>query len=251
MNKNRVLWGLLAFVLLFSVIFSSARAGEEKALTLIIYMAGSDLETQNGSASADIQEMLSSGCDFSRVNIVLLAGGAESWRLGLSSGELSAIQLGSRGMRVLERFPLTSMGAPETLSSFLSWSVERFPAQEYALVFWNHGGGPMEGVCYDELFGRDHLSLSELSEALEASPFGPERPLSWIGFDACMMASLETAGVCALHECQSGNGARRGLGLQLSLPGGGAGRRSGGREGDCGRLYGSQRGERFGDTLLH
>ena len=196
MNKNRVLWGLLAFVLLFSVIFSSARAGEEKALTLIIYMAGSDLETQNGSASADIQEMLSSGCDFSRVNIVLLAGGAESWRLGLSSGELSAIQLGSRGMRVLERFPLTSMGAPETLSSFLSWSVERFPAQEYALVFWNHGGGPMEGVCYDELFGRDHLSLSELSEALEASPFGPERPLSWIGFDACMMASLETAGVC-------------------------------------------------------
>ena len=190
MNKNRVLWGLLAFVLLFSVIFSSAWAGEEKALTLMIYMAGSDLETQNGSASADIQEMLSSGCDFSRVNIVLLAGGAESWRLGLSSGELSAIQLGSRGMRVLERFPLTSMGAPETLSSFLSWSVERFPAQEYALVFWNHGGGPMEGVCYDELFGRDHLSLSELSEALEASPFGPERPLSWIGFDACMMASL-------------------------------------------------------------
>ena len=64
MNKNRVLWGLLAFVLLFSVIFSSARAGEEKALTLIIYMAGSDLETQNGSASADIQEMLSSGCVF-------------------------------------------------------------------------------------------------------------------------------------------------------------------------------------------
>ncbi|MCR4875998.1 MAG: hypothetical protein K5922_02365 [Clostridiales bacterium] len=176
---------------------SAGAASAEKNLTLMVYMAGSDLETQNGAATADIQEMLASGCDFSRVNLVILAGGAEQWHMGLSSDELSVIELGARGMRIRERFPKASMGAPETLSTFLSYAKEHFPARNYALVFWNHGGGPLEGVCYDELYGRDRLSMEELAEALEASPFSGEERLNWIGFDACLMAALETASVCA------------------------------------------------------
>ena len=196
MKIKRILifWALLLWGL--GICGHPAQASGEKTLTLMIYMAGSDLETQNGAATADIREMLGSGCDFFRVNILILAGGAETWHLGLNPGELSLLQLGEKGMRVLERFPLANMGEPETLTSFLSWSVSHYPAENYALIFWNHGGGPMEGVCYDELFGRDKLTLRELTEALDASPFGPERPLNWIGFDACMMASVETANVC-------------------------------------------------------
>ena len=183
--------------LLGGLSFPRPAAAEEKDLTLMIYMAGSDLETQNGAASADIREMLDAGCDFSRMNVVILAGGAERWHLGLSPDELSVLQLGARGMRVVQRLPLASMGQPDTLTSFLNYAVSAFPARDYALIFWNHGGGPMEGVCYDEKFNRDRLSLPELDRALAAGPFSPERPLSWIGFDACLMASVEAAGVCS------------------------------------------------------
>ncbi|MBR3643544.1 MAG: hypothetical protein IKN57_08560, partial [Parasporobacterium sp.] len=51
---------------------------------------------------------------------------------------------------------------------------------------------PMEGLCWDILYENDRLSLSELKEALEGSPFR-EKPLEWIGFDACLMSSLEIA----------------------------------------------------------
>lgn len=188
---------LCMLVLLCGLSFPCPAAAAEKDLTLMIYMAGSDLETQNGAASADIREMLDAGCDFGRMNVVILAGGAERWHLGLNPEELSVLQLGVRGMRVVQRLPQASMGQPDTLTSFLNYAVSAFPAKDYALIFWNHGGGPMEGVCYDEKYNRDRLSLPELDRALAAGPFSPERPLSWIGFDACLMASVEAAGVCS------------------------------------------------------
>ena len=83
------------------------------------------------------------------------------------------------------------MGDPETLSGFLQYGMENYPARDYALILWDHGGGPMEGVCWDELFSMDHLSLSELTEALEASALPGK--LRWIGFDACLMGSVEVA----------------------------------------------------------
>lgn len=32
-------------------------------------------------------------------------------------------------------------GDPETLISFCKWGIENFPAEHYALIFWNHGSG--------------------------------------------------------------------------------------------------------------
>ena len=107
---------LCMLVLLCGLSFPCPAAAAEKDLTLMIYMAGSDLETQNGAASADIREMLDAGCDFGRMNVVILAGGAERWHLGLNPEELSVLQLGVRGMRVVQRLPQASMGQPDTLT---------------------------------------------------------------------------------------------------------------------------------------
>ena len=77
------------------------------------------------------------------------------------------------------------MGEPGTLAQLLSFGKEQYPADSYALILWDHGGGPMEGLCWDELFSMDHLTLSELTDSLSAADL-PEK-LSFIGFDACLI----------------------------------------------------------------
>ncbi len=90
------------------------------------------------------------------------------------------------------------MGHPLTLSSFLNYGFDFFPADSYSLILWDHGGGPVLGYGVDENF-RDLLTLDELSEALEDSVGAHMTKLEWIGFDACLMSSLEVASVLALY----------------------------------------------------
>lgn len=88
-----------------------------------------------------------------------------------------------------------NMGEASSLEAFRSYCYEEYPARNYALILWDHGGGPMEGVCFDDTQNRDSLSLSELASALASTT--PEHGLAWIGIDACLMASFETASICS------------------------------------------------------
>ncbi|MBQ6428917.1 MAG: hypothetical protein IJK03_09085, partial [Oscillospiraceae bacterium] len=69
----------------------------------------------------------------------------------------------------------------------LCYGARYFPAENYALIIWDHGSGAIGGVCQDETT-RDSLSLTELRTAMRNSPFVGEK-LCWLGFDACLMAS--------------------------------------------------------------
>jgi hypothetical protein len=35
-------------------------------------------------------------------------------------------------------------GDPQTLVSCCRWAIEQYPAEKYALIFWNHGSGPID-----------------------------------------------------------------------------------------------------------
>ena len=62
------------------------------------------------------------------------------------------------------------------------------------MIFWNHGGGPLKGACFDENHDFDSLTLSELDEAFAAGVVkrgGKKYDIA--GFDACLMGALETA----------------------------------------------------------
>ena len=224
---KRFLGCLLAACLLIPLITGIAYAGQDRAgtsvLTLMVYISGSDLETgssrsSGGAATRDIAEMLRAGADTDKTNIIICTGGARHWNSGIPSDKVCFYQL--KGVRpvLLESRDLISMGDPDTLSGFLNYSVERFPADRYALILWDHGAGPMNGVCFDELFsrdaGQDSLDLNEISAALSSSPFGNGNRLEWIGFDACLMSAVETAYVCApfakymiaSQETEIGNG---------------------------------------------
>ena len=62
------------------------------------------------------------------------------------------------------------------------------------MIFWNHGSGSVGGFGYDECYPDDRsLSLREICEGLESSRLPDNKKFAFIGFDACLMATLEIA----------------------------------------------------------
>lgn len=94
-------------------------------------------------------------------------------------------------------------GDPDELISFVEWGMENYPAENYALDIWDHGAG-VSGVAYEQScpdfcyeFGNepDKLTLPEIDYALDTITNGGENKLSIVGFDACLMATIEVVGV--------------------------------------------------------
>ena len=164
-------------------------------LTVMVYMCGSNLESEYGSASADYREMVEAGVG-GNVSVLAMMGGSASWQMAISPDSASVMEISGKGARMVRETEKRNMGDPETLADFLRFAREQCPAKAYALILWDHGGGPLDGLCWDEQYGADHLSLSELTGALKAAGFGEEK-LSWIGFDACLMGTAEVAGAMA------------------------------------------------------
>lgn len=166
-------------------------------LTLMIYLCGSNLE-DSGFASRDVLEMGRSGFNPEKVNVLVMAGGSRNWAIGnIPGGTTGIYRIGTETIATLANDGRAyNMGDPATLSSFLNYGAEQFPAEKYALILWDHGGGSLRGVCQDMNFQGDSLSMSELETALRESPFA-SRKLDWIGFDACLMSTAETANIMA------------------------------------------------------
>ncbi len=84
-----------------------------------------------------------------------------------------------------------NMGDPQTLVDFITWGVEQFPAQHYALVIWDHGSS-WAGIAFDDSSDKKGISLPELDVALRTaqSQTGVEK-FDLIGFDACLMAQID------------------------------------------------------------
>ena len=190
---------LIALCMLLATDVAVAETPAPKALTVMVYMCGSNLETLSGSATADIGEMLGSDFDTDRVNLVVMAGGSRRWDKDLRSGEAGTVEFfrkrGALKKKLLRPESGVNMGDPQTLTDFVRESLRRYPAEEYALILWDHGAGPLEGVCLDELNEPDRISLDGLAQALHEARL-PQK-LSWIGFDACLMSTLEVANAVA------------------------------------------------------
>lgn len=165
---------------------------DSQEMTLMIYMVGSDLESRNGLASCDLDEIISSGLANENVNIVLLAGGTSAWQNGLSS-ENSYIYLYRDGKWGRSTIDPLDMGDPSTLCSFLNTCTESFPAEHNGLILWDHGSGPIFGYGNDEVTG-NMLLMNGIYAALENSAYNRDN-LDFIAFDACVMGSYEVASV--------------------------------------------------------
>ncbi len=161
------------------------------------YLCGSDLETRFGAATRDIAEMLDVSLP-PNVQVVIQAGGSADWANEMfDESAMYRLTYQGEALDIVETIEPTSMGDPNTLSGFLEFCEENYPADRKFLILWDHGGGSGGGICSDELFDRDHLSLTELSDALALVYGDGDRPFDLIGFDACLMATIDVAAVCA------------------------------------------------------
>lgn len=153
------------------------------------YLCGSDLESKHGAASADLEEMFQIQPP-KGVKVVVQTGGAKGWkREEIPSDRIGRFIYDKKGWKKKETLELQSMGDPGTLVDFLRFCDKNYPAEKTMLILWNHGGGTLGGVSYDENYGMDSFSLAELRDAFAQTG----KSYDIIGFDACLMANLETA----------------------------------------------------------
>lgn len=168
-----------------------------KAYTIMIYMNGSDLESESGAATADILEMLNSGVNTELVNVVLFTGGTYRWQNAVvPSNDCIIWQIEDGRINKIAGVGLVNMGDPGTLSSFINFGMRYFPADKYGLIFWDHGGGSIAGYGHDELFNDSSLTLLKMNYAFEMSDAANSK-LEFLGFDACLMATVEMAVVAS------------------------------------------------------
>ena len=244
------IWIILLLALLWAL---PVHAEEEAEWTVMFYLCGSDLESKHGFATGNLEEiaqcypyesLTNVFSDYPenilsqeqmarmKVSVVLQTGGSKEWHTRELGMEVDAGALQRWHYQPLknatfnerntfqldETLPLASMADPETLSDFIHWTAENYPARKYALVLWDHGGGSKTGIFIDELFGGDTMYLDELHNALLDGGVELEAVL----FDACLMANVETAyairdsakWMVASEEVVAGKGTAMGAWLQ-------------------------------------
>jgi Clostripain family len=101
------------------------------AWTFMVYMAGNN--SLSGAAATDLREMQKIGSsDHLKVLAFVKQTNKRARRVLVTKG----------GHDESETLPEnTDSGAPQTVVDFVRWAVKKAPAERYALVLWNHGGG--------------------------------------------------------------------------------------------------------------
>ncbi len=166
-------------------------------VTLMVYLCGTDLESRSQMATKDLQEMIDADIS-ENVNLIVYTGGCRQWQNNvLDSSKNQIWQVRDGGLVCLEKnVGSVSMTEPDTLSSFIQWCAENFPANRNALIFWDHGGGSVSGFGYDEKFqSSGSMSLAEIDKALTDGGV----QFDFVGFDACLMATAENALMLTKH----------------------------------------------------
>lgn len=201
--------------------------GDLPEWTVLFYFCGSDLESKYGYATENLQEILTV-CypyDYSKlvgtaestetgevprssteVNILVETGGSrewhteelnmdvnvnalQRWRYDYTNSDDPFFMDEVSTFELVDEVPLRSMAESETLTDFIRWGMQNYPARKTALILWGHGDGARTGMLIDELFDGDVMYLYELRQALADSG----AHFDTVVIDACLMANVETA----------------------------------------------------------
>ena len=171
--------------------YTKLLGGGKDTATILVYMCGTDLESRSGMGTADLQEML--GARFGdKINLLVYTGGCSRWQNNQVSSSKNQIWQVKDGqlLNLQKDLGSVSMTDPDTLSGYIRWGVKNYPASRYQLILWDHGGGSVSGYGYDEKFASSgSMSLAGVDAALRDAGV----KFDFIGFDACLMATAETA----------------------------------------------------------
>ena len=212
-NKlKRIICVFLSVLILSGVLSSLAANAEDKipTHTVMLYGVGSDLEGDSGCMTFNLYQIMRSGYN-ENVNFIVMTGGAEKWQLpseylsgadeisaqynqiwqirGKHDGEKHGMMtlLEEKGVAGLED---ALMSDKRTLTGFIDYCYENYPADRYDVIMWDHGGGPVRGFGNDIRGGS--LSISDMYDAFSACRLIKDgERFEILDFDACLMCSAE------------------------------------------------------------
>ena len=159
-------------------------------VTIMVYMCGTDLESKYSMGTNDLLEMTKARYG-ENVNILVYTGGCKQWKNQVVSSSVNQIyQVVNGGLKCLvQNVGTDSMVKPATLTEFIRWCAQNYPANRNELILWDHGGGSVTGYGYDEKNPRaGSMTLAGIDKALGDAGV----TFDFIGFDACLMATVET-----------------------------------------------------------
>ncbi|MCR5791951.1 MAG: hypothetical protein K6G65_02170 [Lachnospiraceae bacterium] len=172
---------------------------DDGSWTVFVYLCGTDLESQSGMGTADMKEMIKSSHS-KKVRFVVQTGGTDGWNYDkVDDASLQRFVIRNGKVKKVDERELASMGSPDTLADFLTWGTKKYASEHMGLVMWNHGGGSITGVCFDEKYKQDAITLTEMDAALSDCAKSFQRKFDFIGYDACLMGTVETANVLATY----------------------------------------------------
>ncbi|WP_169583022.1 clostripain-related cysteine peptidase [Microbacterium thalassium] len=191
---------LVAIVAIVALVLTQSGGGDteadsrdEPSWTFIAYVMGdTNLEPY---ALDDLSEMASVGSS-EELNIVTMVDRSPDYSsdgvLNLDDWEDTKLfEVQQDEFVELDDLGELNTGDPATLASFIETAITEYPADNYALLLWDHGGGWL-GMGADETDDEDALELDEISQGIGEglSAAGVDK-LDLLGFDACLMATYE------------------------------------------------------------
>lgn len=170
----------------------------DKNVVVLTYIVGSNLEDNLGLASANIRQMKEATAQGSALTFVVQAGGSKRWFTGgIEESSYGRYEIKDGDFKKLEKLSdKMSMSDEKSLEDFLLWAKDKYPADRYMLVLWDHGGGVAMGYGSDDVNkkntdveGEETINTSEVIKAIKKSGI----KYDMIGFDACLMQDIEIA----------------------------------------------------------
>ncbi len=168
---------------------------EYNKCAMMVYIVGSNLESQNGLATMDIDEMIDSDYDEKLMDIYICTGGASKWHSSeISEDEIAIYKLEDEELVKLDTINTSTMASPNTLQTFINKVYEDTDSDCYNLILWNHGAGAVVGFGADETANYQAMTMPEIVTAIDGSNLiKAGKRFEIIGFDACLMGMIEVA----------------------------------------------------------
>ncbi len=146
-----------------------------------------------GSSGVNLVAEIDRSVDYTDAPLPGVGDFTSTKRLEVRGGQLR--ELSDRGER--------DTADPAELTDFIAWGVKTYPADRYMLVLWDHGGG-WQGYGADEdrggAPGTSWMKLPDIEAGVRGGLAAAGLPrLDVIGFDACLMATLEVAELLRPH----------------------------------------------------
>ncbi|MBR2529035.1 MAG: peptidase C11 [Blautia sp.] len=171
--------------------FTQIKGNGKDTITIMVFMCGTDLESRSAMGTKDLAEMTKASLS-GKINLLVYTGGCKRWQNNIVKSNVNQIyQIKDGGLAcVKDNAGTGAMTDPATLTDFIRWSARNYPADRYDLILWDHGGGSLSGYGYDEKNARSgSMGLASLNKALKDAGL----TYDFVGFDACLMATVETA----------------------------------------------------------